>query len=100
MSMYIIYERVRKLRLKGSGREPKVKISQSQALTPNNDLPTEFKVNSRKRNPKSKCFLSMFYKVSLDFVANFPFSSVIRKASFPFPFPFECLLLHLLSLLL
>ena len=75
-------------------------ITDSQALTPNNDLPTEFKVKERKRNPKLKCFLSMFYKVSLDFAANFPFSSVIRKASFPFPFPFECLLLHLLSLLL
>ena len=75
-------------------------ITDSQALTPYNDLPTEFKVKERKRNPKLKCFLSMFYKVSPDFVASFPFSSVIKKASFPFPFPFECFLLHLLSLLL
>ena len=75
-------------------------ITDSQALTPNNDLPTKFKVKERKRNPKLKCFLSMFYKVFLDFVASFPFSSGIKKASFPFPFPFECFLLHLLSLLL
>ena len=37
-----------------------------------------------------KCFLGMLLQ-SFSWLANFLFSSVIRKENFPFPFPFECL---------